>query len=237
MFESDFSIPISDRGFLYGDGLFETIAFDNNEIELLDFHYERVLKAADLMGYQIPNWVDLETIKAIFLSLISKNNLGNKARLKLVIWRKEGGLFASNQTDVNILFLSQKWEGSRVLEIQNWKVCDTVKINSNGLFFKTLSSIEYVIAGNFLLKNNLEELVLLNSEGMICEGLYSNIFWKKDNHWFTPSLSTGCISGVRRRELLDKWQNQVTEIALTLEKWEFDEIWWVNSLTIKKFIK
>jgi branched-chain amino acid aminotransferase/4-amino-4-deoxychorismate lyase len=72
--------------------------------------------------------------------------------------------------------------------------------------FKTLSSLPYVLAGIEKKNKNLEDIILKDIHGHISELLYSNIFWIRQDKFFTPTLDTGCIRGVMRTHLIRKFK-------------------------------
>jgi len=62
-----------------------------------------------------------------------------------------------------------------------------------------MNALKYVIAGIEKKERGLDEIIILDHQSHISEALSSNIFWKKDDSFYTPPLSTGCISGVMRQ--------------------------------------
>jgi branched-chain amino acid aminotransferase len=77
----DDSTPIIDaqnRGFKYGDGLFETFKFKNNQLILLDEHLARLWNGMRLFEFQIPKLFNPDFLESQILQLIQKNKLKNQ---------------------------------------------------------------------------------------------------------------------------------------------------------------
>jgi len=68
---------------------------------------------------------------------------------------------------------------------------------------KTCNSLVYVMAGLYKTQNNLDDVILLNQDGGLCEASSSNIFVYYQNHLYTPALSEGCVEGVMRQVVID----------------------------------
>ncbi len=67
--------------------------------------------------------------------------------------------------------------------------------------FKTLSSLNYVLAGVELNQSSFNEIILLDREKNISECLSSNIWWIKEGIIYTPSSETGCVNGVAKANI------------------------------------
>ena len=65
-----------------------------------------------------------------------------------------------------------------------------------------------MLAGLHKQQHGYDEVILLDQRGYVAECVASSLFWQKDNQWFTPSLDTGCIDGILRRQLLRTWPVQ-----------------------------
>ena len=68
--------------------------------------------------------------------------------------------------------------------------------------YKTSNALVYVMAGLFQKQNRLDEAILLNEQGFLCESTSSNVFVVYQNQIYTPALSEGCVAGVMRSVVL-----------------------------------
>lgn len=199
--EKDFQVGLQNRAFTYGDGVFETIVATFEKVHFLSDHFERLSAGIKTLGMIVPEKLSLNFIDASIKSLISKNNL-SKARIKIIVWRKSGGFFSPQSNEAEFIIIASPYIQPPT-HSEKVYIYDKVRITFSPFSrFKTLSSLPYVMAG--IAKNDLkaDDLVLLDTEGNIAEGLISNLFWIRENVIFTPSIETGCKEGIMRKQIL-----------------------------------
>ncbi len=201
-------INADNRGLRYGDGLFETIKVFNNTIHLAPYHFERLFDGIRLLEFERPDFFTEQFLSDQILSLCTLNNHQRKARVRLMIFRGRGGLFDPGNSIPNYI-------------IQTWPLKETDSLfNGAGLNIdmyyasrKCIDSFSHLKSNNYLpylmaalhaRKLQLDDCVILNSNGNICESAIANIFMVKNNQVLTPPLSEGCVAGVMRRFLLDR---------------------------------
>lgn len=207
-------ITISNRGFRYGDGLFETMRVIKGEVKFADYHADRLqqgMKALKMEGY---SQVDARFLADAVKDLIKRNQLGLNARARITVFRDGNGLYTPSSNRFGYAL-----EVSKVDEpfyVSNTKglivdVFDEVTKPVNSLSnYKTCNSLPYVLAGIFRIQRNLDEVLILNSNGFLCEAMTSNVFIVYNKQLYTPDLSEGCVAGVMRRVIMDiATQNQV----------------------------
>ncbi|MFN6946353.1 MAG: aminotransferase class IV [Cytophagaceae bacterium] len=203
----DLKISPNDRAFQYGDGVFETIIFANDNFLFYSDHLQRLKAGLQVLSISMSAEFFNNLEKKLKL-LLTKNN-ATEARIKLIVWRKTGGLFAPTQNEGNYLALANQYIKAPEVKL-NTAFADSAKLYPHPLSnFKTLSSASpYILAG--IEKNNkkVDDIILLDHDNHVAEGLTSNIFWIKDSSLFTPSLETGCIAGIVRHNILEFCQNE-----------------------------
>jgi branched-chain amino acid aminotransferase len=199
-------VTADNRGLHYGDGFFETIKIVNSEIMLADFHFERLLAAIKLLQFDLPVFFTEEQLSVQILELCKKNNHPQSARVRMMVFRGDGGLYDPKNHFPNYI-------------IQSWALADGKnQLNENGLVTsvfpdgrKACDSFSSLKSNNFLLyamaalyakKNQVNDCMILNTHDRICETTIANIFCIKDKIIYTPPLSEGCVAGVMRRYLL-----------------------------------
>ena len=200
-------VSIESRALRYGDGIFETMLYQNGDIRFLDFHIERLQASMDMIQLENSAKFDAYFVRSLTEELIRKNKMvGQRVRVRLIILRDGGGLYAPETN-----------KASFILQVN--RVYDTIRDKKVGLIvglytehkkpYSSLSSIKsnnaliYTLAGNFKKKFAYDEVFLLNQEGLLCEALSSNIFVYYDKVLYTPALSQACINGVMRRVVMD----------------------------------
>ncbi len=193
------------RAFQYGDGIFETILFQNGKIRLLEDHLDRIKEGCDAISLELPEYFNSEYLDLQVRILISENELSPTVRIKLMVWRKTGGLYEPEYQTAHHLILVRNWVYQTPRVTGRVGFCSRImNYPSPWSNFKTQSSLPYVLAGIEKKERKLDDIILTDHEGHVSELLYSNIFWIKDHKFYTPSLETGCIRGVMRTFLLRK---------------------------------
>lgn len=205
--ESHLQIPITNRAFQYNDGAFETMLFVNGQVRFLEDHLNRLHGAAKVLNLEIPQGLlEPETVAFWIDKLLSENQLSSKVRLKIKVWRGGEGLYSPEQNQAEVLITAEPQKEVSAI-IQTVGFAQTVQTNfSPYSFFKGPNSLQYVLAGIEKQRHQLEEIILLSSEGYVSEGLASNIFWIQNARVFTPKTQTGCVAGVMRENLLRLFQ-------------------------------
>ncbi len=211
-------IRADNHSYRYGDGLFETMKVINGRILLSDLHFERLFSSLSILKLKTPKLFSAENLVKEITELGQKNNCEQMGRVRLSVSGGNGGLYDSGE---NIQYLIECWPLS----------------NSNNQF----SHLPYVVAARFAKENKLNDCLLLNSYGRICDSTIANLFWIKDKEVFTPPLSEGCIAGVMRKHLVEslqgagyKAEEKLCEIA-DLEN--ADEIFLTNAIQGMRWVK
>ena len=201
MVDSELNQQFTNRAFLYGDGFFESVFINKNDVPLWNLHAERIENAAQALVFEN---IDTELIRKSVLELATKTKSPFK-RARISIFRESGGLYTPTSRNVEFVVEIKPLPKS----IISWPsdgiilgVSTYTKPIQPFSLFKSINSQLYVLAA--IEKQNLgfDEMILLNQNEIVCECISSNIFWVEDEKLFTPSLSTGCVSGVMRSHLL-----------------------------------
>jgi branched-chain amino acid aminotransferase len=226
------------RAFCYGDALFETIHCLGTQPQFFNLHWSRVSKGMEVLK-MIPG-IDFSavTIQKYIEKLLTKNRIYKGARIRLEVYRDEGGLYTPENNTSSWLMESSPLEHEKYL--LNTKglvvdIFDEVHKPVNKLSnLKTTNALIYVLAGIFRKENDLDECFILNQYGRICESISSNIFIVNENKIITPLLSEGCIAGTIRHTVLSlaKEMGIETEERGLLEKHllEAEEIFFTNAI-------
>ncbi len=179
--EKDANISVFDHGFLYGDGIFETLITYNSKVFKIDEHLERLFHSAKLIDLKIP-LTEYEIKKAIYLA-IRKNRL-NDAYIRVTISRGEGKLGYLSKCVPNVVIIAKKFipYPKRMYE----KGISAATCNAERILpeVKSTSCLPLVVA-RLKTKGHFEAF-LSNRNGNITEGTISNIFFVKGNILYTP---------------------------------------------------
>ena len=229
-------INIKNRGYAYGDALFETIRVNSGSILFWEDHYFRLMASMRILRMQIPMQFTPEFLEEEILTIVAQNGVANgAARVKLIVNRIAGGLYTpdSNEVEYNIS-VAPLSSGFYTISDQKYEV--------------TLFKDHYVAVDllSTLKSNFFENCLLLNSNKMVVEALNGNLFLVKDNTIKTPPLSDGCLRGVLRTQLLNVLKKlpdyEIEEASISpFELQKADELFITNVITgiqpITKFRK
>lgn len=229
-------LPVANRAFKYGDGLFESMRMLKGQLKFADMHADRLqrgMKALKIDGYSQMDAYFLKE-KAEQLSIRNKSKHG---RLRLTVYRDSGGFYAPSQNKAGYCLEFTPADEPRYFLNEKGLIVDIftdLPKPSNFLSnIKTCNSLTYVMAGLYKAQNNLDEVFLLNQNGFLCEASSSNVFVWYQNHLYTPALSEGCVEGVMRQVIINIAQKSnipVTEAQINPEiLYEADEVFLTNA--------
>lgn len=200
--ENKSKIPFKDSGFLYGDGLFETIRFNNNQPFRLNKHIKRLRNGCKILHLNLN--IDDDALLLIITNIIKKNSLVN-GLIRLMITRGSiSGSPWNSDGEASVYALIRPLSPDPELPVK------IVYYNESNYpiirFNPAIKSMNYV--GNLLAKKDAEndnayEPVFINKEGFITECAIRNIFYIKDEYLLTPQLDLGILAGVMRDTILE----------------------------------
>jgi branched-chain amino acid aminotransferase len=198
------AIPATDRGFLLGDGFYETIACNNGHPVRFLEHLARLQKSADFMNFALP--YDLDEIQAaIHDVLVGCQLMKTRAALRLTITRGSGPRGLLVPTDIKPLILISAAAAPTSYTDAKVKTVSIVRNEHNpSAKIKSLCYIDNIFAFEEAHKAGCDEALLLNTKGNIAEGSISNIFFIKGNILLTPALNDGALCGIMRDAVLKK---------------------------------
>ncbi len=196
----------SNRGFLYGDGVFETLKIINNKILFLEDHYFRLMATMRIVRMQIPNDFTLEYIEKQILSTAIANNCNNSARVRLTVFRNEGGYYLPERRTVSYLIQVLPLNITEYSFTNSYYEVDLYKdffISKQLLStIKTTNKMINITGSIFANENDLHNCLLLNNDKNVVEALNGNLFMLFGNRLITPSIEEGCLNGVMRKQIL-----------------------------------
>lgn len=199
-------VPVNNRALQYGDGIFETMKFANGRINFWEQHYFRLMASMRIVRMEIPLRFSPEFLEQEMQKTLEANDL-DTARIKFLVYRKEGGYYTPDTNDVDYLIFTTSLESpafqlnEKGLEIDLYR--DFYKQKGLLSNLKSSSAMIYTLASIFKKENKLDDVLLLNDDKMVAEASSSNVFMVKDTNVITPPLSDGCIKGVMRNKVLE----------------------------------
>ena len=211
----DAKVSVFDHGFLYGDGVYETMRSYGGKIFLLGRHLSRLKQSADAISLPLP--LPLEKIGEALQESLTVNKL-REAYLRIQISRGPGeiGLDPALCPAPTLVILVKPFKdypsalyenGVNVAIVgtrRNHPLSLNPAIKSTNFLNNILAKIESLKAGAY-------EGIMLNWKGYVAEGTISNIFAVRREVLFTPGLETGILDGITRDLVLRlAKQNKIT---------------------------
>lgn len=190
------------RGFQFGDGVFETMIYKNNTIQYFEDHFLRLQKAMKCLELSNDQCADATKLSKLIIELIQQNDLQENARIKLMVHRSWGGLYAPDSDTGILTILVKEFIPNKNGTKEHVVFSDDVRNHYHkASMFKLLSSGRYVLAGLEMKRRNANDIIITDIDGNVSECLQANLFWIKNNEVFTPGIETGCIDGVMRKQI------------------------------------
>ena len=237
------AVGFDNRAFRYGDALFESIRVSNGKIMFLKDHITRIKLGMTVLRMNVPAEFNTPNIDLLIQQLLRHNAIAPHARLRLTVFRQEGGYYTPETNDISFL-------------IEADELPDNYSLNQKGLWvdlytdmkkpinklsnIKTANALLYVMAGLAKQSMKLDECLIVNEHGHICESISSSIFAVKNGTLYTPPLSEGCVAGVMRKQIMSlATDNKILTFESPLTTYTLlnaDEIMLSNSISGLKWV-
>lgn len=192
-----FSIP--NRGVNYGDGVFETMVYDGQQIKFLNEHQSRLTLGLDTLGISKTK-ISIQRLS----DFLHHHFQGQKLRVRWTIFRSGLGKYIPLENESVQILTIEPFVAAPLLKKKSG-VSKQVSLSfSSWSRCKTLNAIPYVMAGLERQRKGWDEIILMDHRGNVSEAGASSVFWEKNGVIYTPSLSCGCIAGVSRAVISNK---------------------------------
>lgn len=193
------------RGFLYGDALFETIKVLDKKVLFAEDHYFRLMASMRILRMEIPANFTLEHLESELLKTVEANILVN-ARVRLTVYRSGKGKYLPETRNVEYLINVENTApiysiSEQAFEVELYKDFYISKQLLSTL--KTTNRLINISAQIFAEENGYDNCFLINEDKNIIEAINGNIFVVKDNVVASPSISDGCINGIMRKKIIE----------------------------------
>lgn len=228
------------RAYMYGDGIFESIRMFNNAVPLWSYHYTRLAQSLSKLSINLPEGFGADEL----LSEIHKTASGN-SRIRLMVWRNTGGLYLPDRAD-SLFLISSTPSPDNSFPIHesglSAGLCEKIQVPVDYYSgIKSLSAQRYVNAAIEARDRGLDDVILLNSLGSVCESSNSSIFWTEKHQYFTIPDGCGQVHGVFQhflRDTMHKSGISVTEKPCTFAGLlQADEILLTNAVAGIRWVR
>ena len=199
-------ISVFDHGFLYGNGLFETMRSYRGRIFRLEHHLQRLFRSLDTLKYPV-SFTPASLVKAVCETL--EANQTPDAAIRLNITRGQGDPAPNPDTCGHpsiIIFTREYRPPSPALYNQGYcaaMIRGRQSAQAPAVTMKTFSLINTIIARMEAKASGCHEGIMVNTDGFITECTVSNIFMIRGSRLQTPALESGVLPGVTRQAVLE----------------------------------
>jgi branched-chain amino acid aminotransferase len=192
-----------DRGLLLGDGLFETIRFENNTLLFFEAHYQRLKQSA--LALAIDFTLSALELKNRCHQLLEANHLeATTASLRITLTRgpAERGIDIPKQQDPTLLIHAAAYT-TAIAKPKSVYITDIVRNEYSPIIhLKTTNYLELILAKKQALVRGYDDGLMLNTQGAITELSTANIFVVIGDTLITPPLKDGVLPGIMRQEIM-----------------------------------
>ncbi|UTW66838.1 aminotransferase class IV family protein [bacterium SCSIO 12643] len=198
-------LSVANRAFRYGDALFETVKCVNGLPLFLEAHLQRLYSGMEILEYTWNDQLLKTVLNEEIKRLLVRNRLKEGARLRITVFRNDGGFYTPETNEVSVV-------------LETTPDIDSYQLNESGLSIgvfdeifkpihafnglKSANALLFVKAGLAKTRKQVDDLIILNSKGLVCETISSNIFMIIHKRLITPPLSEGCLPGIMRQNIL-----------------------------------
>lgn len=196
----------NNRGFLFGDAIFETIKVNGSKILFLEEHYLRLMASMRICRMEIPMNFTMEFMEEEILKLIELQTDKVSNRIRFSVFRNAEGFYNPTSNDVQFLITCSKLSSEKYsISTSNYEVelFKDFHISKHLLStLKTNNKMINVVASVFAKENGFDNCLLINDDKNVVEAINGNIFMKMGNQLITPPTSDGCLNGIMRKQII-----------------------------------
>jgi aminodeoxychorismate lyase len=203
--EAEAVVPLNDRGFLLGDGLFETLRVANGKTFRFAQHLERLARGAEFLKIQLP--FTPRELQKFAGQLIAQNEL-SEAALRVTLTRGAGarGYSPKNSGAPTLALTLHPLPPQKPDEPEQWSLMtSSFRIPAGDALasFKTTSKVLNVLARAEAEEKGADEALLLNTNGEVAETAGGNLFWVYQDQVCTVPTGRGVLPGITRAVVLE----------------------------------
>ena len=227
---------INNRAFLYGDAVFETLIIFNDKILFWEDHYFRLMSSMRIIRLDIPDKYTPEFFKENIIKIHDNISQTRNSRIRINIFRSSGGKYKPEKNTPSFIISCESInyntyqlnKGHYEVDLYKDYYLDNQLISS----IKTNNKIINVVASIYASENGFDNCILLNKDKLVSEFINSNLFIIKDEKIYTPTLKSGCLNGVLRKNLFKILSSSSFELCeqdlSTFDITQSDEIFGTN---------
>lgn len=231
-------LPVQNRSYKWGDGVFETMKMFRGKLLLHHLHVERLVTSLRLLGIEESNEVWPQNLMAQITELCHRNRCLDCARIRLAVYRDELNKPGYSIEAVPLGEEVNQWQ-EEGLEIVLYPFArKSMDAFAN---LKSANFLPYVLAQRYAAEKGVDDAIVLNAKSFLCDSSRANLFIIKGRNMYTPALHQGCVNGVMRRKVLEEtksmgyriYQGEVEEPLLLAA----DEVFLTNAIQVIRWVR
>jgi branched-chain amino acid aminotransferase len=195
------TISVFDRGFLYGDSVYETLRTAGESVFELEPHLHRLRRSAAGIAFELP-FTDAELADAIAQTLAAADN--PKSRIRVIVTRGTGPIALDTRVAESPVLVVLFTPLADVSVAERMRGISAVVVDRQEFFrpglvgLKTGNYLGNILALHHAHDQGADDAILCNAEAQVAEGSTSNLFLVIDGRVHTPSLESGLLAGITR---------------------------------------
>lgn len=197
----------NNRGFLFGDSVFETVKVLDKKVLFLEDHYFRLMATMRIFRMEIPMSFTMEFVEEQILLLVeSQMQSAMSYRVRFSVFREGTGFYLPKTNEVSYLITILPLESEiyyikkGVYEVELYKDAYVTKQLFSSL--KSNNKMIQITGSIFAAENGYDNCLLLNDEKNVIEALQGNLFMRMGTTLITPPVTEGCLNGIMRKQIL-----------------------------------
>lgn len=235
--ESQAHISIDERGFRFGDGVFETILVKAGKAQHIALHLERLSAGLAAIRIHQPS----ENFVQLCTEIITKNSV-IEGILRLSVSRGIGsrGYLPHIISTPTVIIQTLPMPDIAAHPLTLW-LSSIYKPSAKSLptAHKLMQGLNSTLARMEAADNQCDEALMLNLDNEICEASSATIFWRDDMGIIhTPKLDCGTLDGIGRKILIQRWQGKIQEGRYTTDNLrQAKSVFIINAITGPQWVK
>jgi aminodeoxychorismate lyase len=198
-------VPVNDRGFMYGDGLFETMRVFNGKPFRMAQHLERMVRGANYLKIQLP--FAPKELQQFAGQLIEKNKMPD-AVLRVTLTRGPGarGYSPKNTGTPTVVMTMHEIAPVDPANPPSWNLVTSsfqVPASDPLASFKTTNKLLQIAASAEAEAKDADDALLINTNGEVAETASANLFWIYHDKICTTPTGRGALPGITRAVVLE----------------------------------
>ncbi|HEY4832784.1 MAG TPA: aminotransferase class IV [Waddliaceae bacterium] len=185
------SLPVSSRGFLFGDGVFTSIRVKNGKIECLQGHLERLKQNCECLNILFP---DIQLDKVFELVRRAKADQGIWKMKMIITGGTKADLCLTYRPHGHVIVMLTPYEPPAVPFYNTTVYPHSVQKPTASI--KSLAYLDRLWIKEYARQHNMDDAITTTHQRVLLEAAFSNIFWCEKNNFYTPDPNLPLIKGI-----------------------------------------